>query len=289
AAAAAAAAAAANALMRVSITHRTRYRYSTEVIESQMELRLRPWDGPGQRVHDFRLDVRPAARVRTYVDGLGNHVQHFNRLEPHDELAIVSRSTVETWPAEAAPSRDLVPSDLLLFRPPVLSTAAVRRLARRARLHESGSPHDLLAALDRISDLVASTLTYMPDVTTVSSDVEEVLKLGRGVCQDFAHVFIAVARTVGIPCRYVSGYVAPEPAEPYVGASHAWAEAWVPGRGWRAYDPTHPGLPAELYIRLAVGRDYRDAAPTRGVFVGPAASAMEASVEIRPEPAHRAG
>jgi transglutaminase-like putative cysteine protease len=266
--------------MRVSITHRTRYRYSSEVIESQMEVRLRPWEGPGQRVHDFRLEVRPAARVRTYMDGLGNCVQYFNRLEPHDELEVVSRSNVETWTAEVALPLDLFPSDLLLFRPPVLDSAAVRRLGRRAGLGDPGSAHDVVEALDRIAAVVASTLTYMPDVTTVSSDVEEVLELGRGVCQDFAHVFIAVARTVGIPCRYVSGYVAPTPEKAFVGASHAWAEAWVPGRGWRAYDPTHPGLGPEFYVRLAVGRDYRDAAPTRGVFVGPAVSTMEASVEI---------
>jgi transglutaminase-like putative cysteine protease len=269
--------------MRVAITHRTRYTYSSEVVESQMELRLRPWDGPGQRTHDFRLDVRPAARVRTYSDGLGNHVQHFNRLEPHRELEVVSRSTVETWPAEAGPPLDLFPSDLLRFRPPVVDTAAVRRLGRRARPGDPGSPRDVLATLERIAGLVASTLRYVPDVTTVSSDVEEVLELGRGVCQDFAHVFIAVGRTVGIACRYVSGYVAPDPTEPFVGASHAWAEAWVPGRGWWAYDPTHPGLAPEFYVRLAVGRDYRDAAPTRGVFVGPAVSTMEASVEIRPD------
>lgn len=268
--------------MRVAIAHRTRYVYSSEVVESQMEVRLRPWDGPGQRVHEFRLDVRPAARVRTYVDGLGNHVQYFNLLEPHRELEIVSHSTVETWPAELRPPLDLFPSDLLLFRPPVADTAAVRRLGRRARPGDPGSRSDVLATLERIADLVASTLTYMPDVTTVFSDVQEVLKMGRGVCQDFAHVFIAVARTVGIPCRYVSGYVAPTPEEAFVGTSHAWAEAWVPGRGWLAYDPTHPGLGPEFYVRLAVGRDYRDAAPTRGVFVGPAVSTMEASVEIRP-------
>ena len=269
-------------MMRVSIAHRTRYRYTSDVVESHMELRLRPWDGAGQRVHDFRLEVRPAARVRTYVDGLGNQVQYFNRLEPHDELEIVSRSIVETWAAEAELPLDLFPSDMLQFRPPVLDTAAVRQLGRRARLGDPGSPHDVLEALDRIAALVVRALTYMPDVTIVSSDVNEVLELGRGVCQDFAHVFVAVARTVGIACRYVSGYVDPTPDEALVGASHAWAEAWVPGRGWRAYDPTHPGLPPEHYVRVAVGRDYRDAAPTRGVFVGPAASGMEASVEIRP-------
>src|SRR2546430_7293815 len=126
--------------MRVAITHRTRYTYSSEVVESQMELRLRPWDGPGQRTHDFRLDVRPAARVRTYVDGVGNHVQYFNRLEPQRELEVVSRSTVETWPAEAGPPLDLFPSDLLLFRPPVVDTAGLRRLGPPAPAGAPGTP-----------------------------------------------------------------------------------------------------------------------------------------------------
>lgn len=268
--------------MQLSITHLTRYGYTTEVSGSHMELRLRPSSGGGQRVHSHELDVQPLSRVRSYVDGFGNHVQYLNHLAPHAALEIVSRSRVETGPPPVTRPLDLFPSDLLLFRPPVLHTKAVRRLARRARLDDPGSRESVLESLDRIVDAIARRLTYTPDVTTVSTDVEEVLRLGRGVCQDFAHVFIAAVRTAGIPCRYVSGYIYEGAGEPVVGASHAWGEAWVPDSGWTAYDPTHPGLAPEHYVRLAVGRDYRDAAPTRGVYVGAASSSLEARVEIRP-------
>jgi len=270
--------------MWLTITHLTRYRYTGDVTESHMELRLRPWDGLGQRVHEHRLDVQPATPVRTYADGFGNHVQYFDRLAAHTMLQVVSTSRVETGGAPEQEPMDLFPSDLLLFRPPVLDTAAVRQLGRRALPRDPGSPEDVLASLDRIVSLIARAVTYTPDVTTVSSDVGEVLKLRRGVCQDFAHVFIATARAVGIPSRYVSGYVYAGAGEAVVGASHAWAEGWVPGRGWVAYDPTHPGLEPERYVRLAVGRDYLDAAPTRGVYTGSATSEMDASVEIRPDP-----
>lgn len=267
--------------MRLSIEHLTRYRYSADVAEAHMEVRLRPADGSGQRVRAHRLDVQPRSTVRAYVDGFGNHVQYFNVLAAHAMLEIVSHMQVETGLALVPEPLDPEPSDLLLFRPPVVDTAGVRRLGRRARLRDPGSEEQVLEALDRIAGTIARELIYAPDVTTVASDVKEVLQLGRGVCQDFAHLFIAVARGVGIPSRYVSGYVFPGGWEPVVGASHAWADAWVPGRGWTAYDPTHPGLGSDHYVRLAVGRDYRDAAPTRGVFVGSAESVLEARVEIR--------
>ncbi|HEY4025017.1 MAG TPA: transglutaminase family protein [Candidatus Dormibacteraeota bacterium] len=266
--------------MRLSVTHLTRFLHSSGVSEEHMELRLRPPDGRGQRVISHHLDVRPESPVRSYVDGFGNHVQYFNLMPPHQMLEIVSRAQVETGLPSFPEAAELVPSDLLAFRPPVVDAPAVQRLARRARLREARSPVDTLQALDRILAAIARELTYTTDVTTVSTNVEEVLELRRGVCQDFAHVFIAVSRAAGIPCRYVSGYVYAGSGELVVGASHAWAEAWVPSRGWTAYDPTHAHLTPDHYVRLAVGRDYRDAAPTRGVFVGTAQSVMEASVEI---------
>jgi transglutaminase-like putative cysteine protease len=266
--------------MRLSITHLTRYRYSSDVTDEHMELRLWPADSGGQRVDSYHLDVHPETTVRSYDDGFGNHVQYFNLPAAHQALEIVSRVRVETGLATAPDPPDPMPSDLLLFRPPVLDTAAVRRLARRAHLADPSSRAQVLEALDRVVAAIARELTYTTDVTTVSTDVEEVLRLKHGVCQDFAHVLIAVTRAIGVPCRYVSGYVYAGSGEVVVGASHAWAEAWVPERGWTAYDPTHPDLTADHYVRLAVGRDYRDAAPTRGVFMGSAESVMEARVEI---------
>src|SRR5262249_19029979 len=174
------------------------------------------------------LDVQPASRVRAYVDGFGNHVQYFNQLASHAALQVVSSLRIETGVAVEPEPLELVPCDLLLFPPPVVETAAVRRLGARARLADPTSRMDVGEALDRLLGIVGRELTYTPDVTTVSSDAGEVLELGRGVCQDFAHVFIAAARAAGIPCRYVSGYVYSGEGEPFVGASHAWAEAWVP-------------------------------------------------------------
>jgi transglutaminase-like putative cysteine protease len=118
----------------------------------------------------------------------------------------------------------------------------------------------------------------------VTTAVDEVLRLRSGVCQDFAHLFIAVARAMGVPARYVSGYVYSGSGATSVGASHAWAEAWVPGRGWLGYDATHPVRAGEQHVRVAVGRDYRDAAPTRGVYVGAARGQLDVRVEMTPVP-----
>jgi transglutaminase-like putative cysteine protease len=271
--------------VRLDVTHLTGYRYDGDVSESHMEVRLRPASGDGQRVRSHQLEVRPPAQLRGYVDGFGNQVQYFNVMPPHRELEVVSRTVVDTGVARPEPPADLlepVQSDLLLFRAPVMSTAAVRRLARQGREWDPDSPAEVAEALRRIMGTIERQFTYSPAVTTVTTNVDEVLRLRRGVCQDFAHLFIAAARSAGAPCRYVSGYVYTGEGERTVGASHAWAEAWIPRRGWTAYDPTHTDLGAERYVRLAVGRDYRDAAPTRGVYLGSARGDMMVRVEIQP-------
>jgi transglutaminase-like putative cysteine protease len=230
-----------------------------------------------------RLDVRPNAPVRGYVDGFGNQVQYFNLLQPHGRLEISSELTVETGLAgQATEASGPEPFDFLIFRPPVTDTAGVRRLGRSVRLADPNCPQEVEDAMERMMQIIAGNFRYMTDVTTVTTDVDEVLRQRRGVCQDFAHLLIAMSRALGIPCRYVSGYVYGGSGEPVTGASHAWAEAWIPGRGWKSYDPTHPGLSHDRYVRLAVGRDYRDAAPTRGVYTGSARSDMEVRVDISP-------
>lgn len=268
--------------MILAITHLTRYRYTADVTEMQMELRLRPQSGRGQTVHLHRLVVRPETPLGRYMDGFGNEVHYFNLLPPHDWLEVVSETLVETSTPSRPEALDVVPADMLAFRPPVVDVAGVRRLARQARLREPESPEDVLEALQRLVGAIVRGFRYSLDVTTVSTSVDEVLQLRQGVCQDFAHLFIAAARAMGIPCRYVSGYVYDATGEQVVGASHAWAEAWIPQTGWSSYDPTHPGLSFDRYVRVAVGRDYRDAAPTRGVYMGSASSELEVSVVIRP-------
>ena len=267
--------------MRFEVTHTTRYDYSAPVREAHMELRVRPLDGCGQRVEDYRLDVRPAVRLGSYLDGFGNVVHYFDRLPPHESLQIRSAAVVETGIDVGPALEALPPLDLLLFAPPVVDCAGGRRLARRIRLSEGADAEETHQAMLALTRLIAREFEYRPLSTRVQTAVDEVISLGSGVCQDFAHLFIAIARTLGVPARYVSGYVH-DSAEPVVeGASHAWAEAYLPERGWTPYDATHPYTQRSHYVRVAVGRNYRDAAPTRGVFLGSATSALDARVVIR--------
>jgi transglutaminase-like putative cysteine protease len=266
--------------VKLEIVHSTRYRYSGPIAETVMEVRLRPMDGNGQRCLDFNLELSHGVKARTYVDGFGNHVHYFNLVRPHSGLSVVSRSTVETGLGfDAEPGEELV-WDFLRFRSPVKDLDGVRELARRHAIADPASPESVERALDELTMTISREFTYDRTVTNVYSSVEEVLALHAGVCQDFAHLFIAAARVMGVPARYVSGYIH-FPGEKISTASHAWAEAWVGGRGWIGFDATHPVRTTPHHVRLAVGRDYTDAAPTRGVYVGSATGTMAITVKTR--------
>jgi transglutaminase-like putative cysteine protease len=266
--------------VKLEIVHSTRYRYTAPIAETVMEVRLRPMDGNGQRCVEFRLELSHGARAHSYVDGYGNHVHYFNLVRPHSGLSVISRSTVETGLApDVDPGEELV-LDFLRFRSPVKDVEGVRELASRHAIVDPASPEAVESALDELTMSISRDFTYDRTVTSVYSAVDDVLALRAGVCQDFAHLFIAVARAMGVPARYVSGYIH-FPGEKTITASHAWAEAWVPGRGWIGFDATHPVRTTPNHVRLAVGRDYTDAAPTRGVYVGSAGSTMAISVRTR--------
>ncbi|HKW71300.1 MAG TPA: transglutaminase family protein [Candidatus Dormibacteraeota bacterium] len=266
--------------MKLEIVHSTRYRYTGPIAETVMEVRLRPMDGNGQRCLDFELALSQGVKARTYGDGFGNQVHYFNLVRPHAGLAIVSRSTVETGLApDVDPGDDLV-EDFLRFRSPVKEAAGVLELAARHPIADPTSAQLVEQALDMLTLTISAEFTYDRTVTNVYSAVDDVLALKAGVCQDFAHLFIAVARAMRVPARYVSGYIH-TPGERRAAASHAWAEAWVPGKGWIGFDATHPVRTTPHQVRLAVGRDYTDAAPTRGVYVGAATGTMAISVKTR--------
>jgi transglutaminase-like putative cysteine protease len=268
--------------MRLQVSHVTRYRYSAPISETHMEVRLRPSEQGGQRLTSFELELSPETAMREYVDGFGNHVHYFDFLPEHDQVELTSRSVVETGGRHRATEDGDRPDDLLLFRPPVVDGPGVRRLAERHRPRDLESAAAVEDALDLLTVAISRDFEYLPQSTTVTTAVDEVLRLRTGVCQDFAHLFIAVARAMGLPTRYVSGYVHAGGDLPTIGASHAWAEAWVPGRGWIGYDATHPVRAGENHVRVAVGRDYRDAAPTRGVYVGAARGELDVRVEVQP-------
>ncbi|MEO8744514.1 MAG: transglutaminase family protein [Candidatus Dormiibacterota bacterium] len=265
--------------MKIEIVHTTRYRYSGPIAETVMEVRLRPIDGGGQRCLEFELEVSSGITPGIYRDGYGNNVHYFNLVRPHTSLVVTSRSVVETAGAiDTDPGEELV-QDFLRFRSPVKDVPGVREMAARFPIADPESSDDVEHALDELTTAISRDFAYDRAVTNVYSAVDEVLALRAGVCQDFAHLFIAVARAMGVPARYVSGYIHGDKGA--TTASHAWAEGWVPGRGWLGYDATRPVRVSDHHVRLAVGRDYSDAAPTRGVYVGSASGAMEVRVRTR--------
>ena len=168
-------------------------------------------------------------------------------------------------------------------RPSVFArpTPALAAFVDRQGVGQTGDP---LRTLLHLRDSIHRSFEYVPGSTTAVSPIDHVLETGEGVCQDYAHVMIAIARSWGVPTRYVSGYVSARKAGMSApqSATHAWAECFLPELGWTEFDPTNPELPNERRVRVAVGRDYDDVSPTRGVFVGNTDSLLEVSVRMRP-------
>ena len=263
--------------MVIDVVHTTRFTYAEPIEESVLEVWLEPRSDVDQRKLHFALEVQPRTPVSSYVDGFGNTVHSFAVLPAHRALTIAARSRVETMlanpflPADQTPSPpdDVDKWHFLQFGGPVLRIDAVEALAERFR--PSGEDNTL-EALTALMHYIFTAFIYEQEVTTVTSTVADLLELGRGVCQDYAHLMIAVCRALGIPARYVSGYIlgGPDGAARGSAASHAWCEALVPGYGWRGFDPTNDLIAADVHVKVAYGRSYGDVPPTRGTYRGSA-------------------
>lgn len=263
---------------RLEVTHATYLTFSRPIAETVMELHAKPLDGLGQRCVSFHLDIEPDSELYGYRDGFGNHVNYFNHLPVHEHVTVVARSVVDTDVEAGAPDFEEFPDDFVQFRTPVLDLPAVRRIAGRFR--HGAEPASREAALDGLATWINREFRYVPETTDIYTAVDRVLQQRSGVCQDFAHLFCAVARAMEIPCRYVSGFMPPGEGRTGTGATHAWAEAWV-GDRWIGYDPTNPIRAGHFHIRVAVGRDYRDVAPNRGVYLGAASGSLAIDVKVR--------
>ena len=264
--------------VRYEIEHVSRYLYTSPVRHCVMSLCLKPRDDPGQRLLHFQVSTAPPARLNGETDSFGNTKHIINIHQEHEALEIITHSTVETAPAAALPvslgadaweelrswRESLVHWDFMhasaLARPSAALTAFMDRLG----IEPDGDP---LAALLRLSDTLHHSFQYVPGITSAISPIEHILESGRGVCQDYAHVMIAIARSWGVPARYVSGYMYVTHQAPET-ATHAWVECRLPGLGWIGFDPTNRSLADERYVRIALGRDYQDVAPTRGILLG---------------------
>lgn len=262
--------------MRLRIQHHTAFSYDRPVSEAYTEMRLRPLDAGGQRCLSFSLLTDPRGEVTHYLDRYGNAVGYFDVLAAHDRLQVSAVSEVLT-PETFVPDFDeLTPLDAHDFLMPTTYAPFHERLiAFAAAQAVRDAPRD--TAL-RLMAAVRGALRYEKGATDVKTTADQALERGRGVCQDFAHVLIAACRSRGIPARYVSGYLYNRGAE---AASHAWVDVRLPGEGWFSLDPTHGVAQTSQYVRVAVGRDYADVSPTRGVYKGDAQEtlAVEVSVE----------
>jgi transglutaminase-like putative cysteine protease len=265
--------------MRLRVEHTTTFTYEAPIVEAYTELRLRPLDAGGQRCLSFRLRTDPyGVRVRELADRLGNTVGRFDVLEPHQRLKVTATSEVLTAARyeEQVPLSPLERFDYLAPTEYVVLDGAVPGFA--AAHAGAGGAHERARSLMRG---VRESLAYERGATSVQTPAPAVLALGRGVCQDFAHLFVAACRAQGIPARYVSGYVHDPARGDADGASHAWADVFDDERGWLSLDPTHGAEQDENHVRVGVGRDYADVPPTRGVFKGSARETLAVKVSVR--------
>lgn len=276
--------------MIIEIQHETKLEYSEPASEWLTELRMQPASDEQQSCHSFHLAVSQPTNVFWYLDGFGNRVHHFNLLAPHQQVRVLAASVVET----TVPSRRLADSlatfplataadpcevlDFLPFRGPVCDSARLQTIRRELAPADGCRVADWI---ERVGGFIRERFEYQRDVTDSTSTIDHLLETGKGVCQDFAHLMIAVLRSYGVPARYVSGYIHRPDKE---SQSHAWCEVWLPDVGWRGFDPTNCCEASDWFVRVAVGRDYSDVPPNRGTHRGGADETIRVRVATRELP-----
>ena len=253
--------------MRIRIEHETAYTYAEPVRSVLQLLRVTPRDHAGQRVARWRVEVDADGRLRRGEDAFANVLHSFTLSGPADRLVI--RVTGEAEVGDTAGvvgfTPDRFPASAYLRATPLTASDPALDAFADAAAAEAGP-----GVLDRLHALMAALherMSFEPGATTTLTTAVEAFALGRGVCQDWSHIFIAGARRLGVPARYVSGHLL-RPATPEQEAAHAWAEAWVEGLGWVGFDPTNGVCPAGRHLRVAAGPDYLAAAPVRGARRG---------------------
>ena len=280
--------------MHYAIRHITRFTYDAPIRESVTEIRMQPRTELAQRCLRFELATLPRAHVSSYVDLMGNIVHHFDIPSEHTELVVTAQAIVEfigdndlATPATTSMEawRDIENATKSadaweMVRPStfVRETSLLQEFAKSLDIDRGMDPGSVVMAL---ANAVHQSFEYKTAATRVDSPIDEALASRKGVCQDFAHILIALLRWVGVPARYVSGYLFHSRGELAAeGATHAWVEAWLPALGWVGVDPTSNVLAGERHVRVAIGRDYADVAPTRGVYKGLAAGTLAVAVHV---------
>lgn len=263
--------------MLISIRHRTRYTYAQPVSYAIQSLRLTPMSFTGQRVIDWEVRTPGFGPVLQFRDGFGNLVQVTTINTPHQEVVIEAEGTVETADCSGVVSGLQSSSPCRIYLRETVQTrpdGAIKDLAA------SVQGQDALDRLHGLAGAVRDRVEYEVGSTDAHTGAAEALSDGKGVCQDHAHIFISAARTLGVPARYVTGYLVLG-EQTHSEAHHAWAEAWVDGLGWVGFDIANRICPTERYVRLAVGLDAVGAAPVTGSRRGGIDEMLEVAVDVR--------
>lgn len=283
--------------MRLDICHTTKYRYDSSVTDSVNEIRLTPRTDERQACYQHRIIIEPNVQLLSYEDYFGNRVHSFTANAPHMELVVTSHSTVVTrdrdviWKSAWGPEESwnrlhsdnfidsnaeyLLPTSYASFHPTVVAYAASIQ----------GEEEGVFGFIRNAASAIYGDFEYKPFSTGVHTTADELLGIGTGVCQDFAHLLLSVCRLRGVAARYVSGYH-------FVGdlhgrdanfeqASHAWVEVYIPGVGWQGIDPTNNNLIDWRYVKLCHGRDYTDIVPVKGIYRGASGQSLQVSVDVR--------
>ena len=279
--------------MYYTVQHITKYRYSAPIYESVMQIYMQPRTENMQHCFSFEVTTTPRAHALSYRDYLGNTIHSFNVPGNHTALTISTRTVVEVDAPPPLPDAlnpdawneldALVATadywEALAQTPLTQPTDLLRELADEIDARRRADP---LTLIREINSGLYDYMAYNPQTTGVDSPIDEALASRAGVCQDFSHIMLSLLRDIGVPCRYISGYIAHQQGidRSAEDATHAWVEAFLPRLGWVGFDPTNNVIAGDHHIRVAIGRDYSDVPPTRGVFKGDATSELSVAVRV---------
>ena len=266
--------------MKLAIEHETLYTYSSPALYTIQLLRLTPRQSARQRIVSWIIDA-PGRRHR-HVDAYGNLSHTLVVNGAHSTLRVAARGLVETsplldgrLPPERRSDNGGLPREVFLVATPMTTPDAdVAAFAHTVLPHGMRGPADAL----QLAASVCERVEYVSGATDVTTPAADALRLGRGVCQDHAHLFLAASRLLGVPSRYVSGYI--HPGQTHHVASHAWVDVWFADTGWVSVDVTNTQFTADWHCRIAVGRDYESAGPVRGVRTGGGVERMDVKVDV---------
>lgn len=263
--------------MRLTIVHETHYQFTEPANHSIQYLRLTPRQDSCQRMLSW--SVTTPGSLTPWIDGFGNSAHVSTIDEPHDEIKVVVEGVVETIDTVGVlPARDGLPP--MLFLRQTALTDPGEGVEDIAATVKTAVEDDTVTGLHTLMNEIADRVTYQQGTTTSETEAEEAIKHGVGVCQDHAHIFIAAARHLCIPTRYVSGYILAGQGNNSHVASHAWAESFVDGLGWVSFDPSNRQSATEEYVRLAIGFDYPSSAPVRGSRIGGGVEELSVRVQL---------